>query len=917
MAFPFGGGTANSPAAAYEPLLGEKKKAFGKRKSKIGKKKSKGRKSASGKRNQPVYEALEPRLLLSADLTYGAYTDLTLQYDGVDTFELVHDVDGTVSSATRDLTDDRIVIAGTSGDDQLTLNWGSLGSETIVFDNPEDDFDILSITADGDFTLTENEITINGKTVTVTGFEAAHLTGGSGDTTMNVAGFAGQANLHGGGGKNTLKVQADSDISLDDSNLNLGGKAFGLSGFTHADLTGGASANQLNASGFSGNTILRGLGGADSLFGGSGNDIFIDDGDADVLSGGLGTDTLTGGDLGGVWNLTSLDSGTKDAASFSGIENLLGGTGTDIFNFVDGAGVSGSLDGGGGSDTLDYSGRSLGVSIDLGGGVATDVAAFTGIENLTGSAASDTLTGADTDNSWNLTGADAGTVGAVTFSGIETLAGGSGTDTLVGTDSANTWTLTGTDEGTVGAVAFTGIENLTGGAGDDTFQLTGSGGLTGTLAGGAGTDTLVGADTDNTWEITGANAGNLNGLLFSDMENLTGGAGADTFKFIGTGSISGIIDGGGGLNVLDYSQSSTAAAVNLAESAASGTGQIANIGGVTGSAGDDTLRGLDTANVWNLTGLDTGTVGAFTFTDVENLEGGTAEDVFNIDPSGDLTGLISGGLGEDTLAGADQLNTWEVTGEDDGSLNGLPFLDIENLLGGSDEDQFLFAIGGFVSGAFSGGLGADRLRGANQRNTWRVKGSNSGQLNDQDFSGIENLEGGGDADDFFLEDAGSLDGGLSGGAGDDTLYGPSPDTTWNVTGTNAGNVAGVSFTDTESLTGAADNEDTFVIGPGASVSGLIEGGDAGFDTIVIQPGDYTEKIYTATGPQSGSISLDGTVIQYAGVEPLTDLDGDANIIVFNLTAGNDTDATLTSSSATDFTLDGSTFELTNFTVTGA
>ena len=39
------------------------------------------------------------------------------------------------------------------------------------------------------------------------------------------------------------------------------------------------------------------------------------------------------------------------------------------------------------------------------------------------------------------------------------------------------------------------------------------------------------------------------------------------------------------------------------------------------------------------------------------------------------------------------------------------------------------------------------------------------------------------------------------------------------------------FVDVESLEGAADNEDVFVLLGGASLSGGVEGGDGGFDTV--------------------------------------------------------------------------------------
>jgi Ca2+-binding RTX toxin-like protein len=91
---------------------------------------------------------------------------------------------------------------------------------------------------------------------------------------------------------------------------------------------------------------------------------------------------------------------------------------------------------------------------------------------------------------------------------------------------------------------------VTGGAADDTFVVLDTAVST-AVYGGAGTDTLVGSDADNTWVIAGENQGTLNTVSFSGIENLLGGAGNDTFIFAG-GSISGLIEGGAGENSFDY-----------------------------------------------------------------------------------------------------------------------------------------------------------------------------------------------------------------------------------------------------------------------------------------------------------------------------------------------------------------------------
>lgn len=109
---------------------------------------------------------------------------------------------------------------------------------------------------------------------------------------------------------------------------------------------------------------------------------------------------------------------------------------------------------------------------------------------------------------------------------------------------------------------------------------------------------------------------------------------------------------------------------------------------------------------------------------------------------------------------------------------------------------------------------------------------------------------------------------LDGGAGTDTLIGPAIDSTWTLTGDGAGTLHGVTFAGFENLTGAPDTDDTFVIAEGGSLSGGVDGGDRGFDVLDVQR-TATSAAYTATGPQSGIVTLDGVTFTYAGLEPIT------------------------------------------------
>jgi hypothetical protein len=183
--------------------------------------------------------------------------------------------------------------------------------------------------------------------------------------------------------------------------------------------------------------------------------------------------------------------------------------------------------------------------------------------------------------------------------------GGMGTNTLIGPAADSTWTITGPDAGSVGSVQFTGIGNLTGRNGTDEFNMLVGGSISGQIDGGDGDNTLSGPDTDNTWMLSGADAGMLNATRFAAIENITGGNAVDDFRMQNLESISGEIDGGAGI---------------------------------------DTLTGPDADNDWSLSGANAGTLNDTDFFAIENLTGGNADDEFKVGGSGSLTGLLDGGL---------------------------------------------------------------------------------------------------------------------------------------------------------------------------------------------------------------------------------------------------------------------------------
>jgi hypothetical protein len=74
-----------------------------------------------------------------------------------------------------------------------------------------------------------------------------------------------------------------------------------------------------------------------------------------------------------------------------------------------------------------------------------------------------------------------------------------------------------------------------------------------TLTGGAGANTLGGADTANNWQLAGSNAGTLNGnVTFSRFANLRGGSSTDDFTFNFGGSVTGNVDAAASVDTAHY-----------------------------------------------------------------------------------------------------------------------------------------------------------------------------------------------------------------------------------------------------------------------------------------------------------------------------------------------------------------------------
>jgi hypothetical protein len=144
---------------------------------------------------------------------------------------------------------------------------------------------------------------------------------------------------------------------------------------------------------------------------------------------GAGSDTVTAPNRDNVFTIGSPNSATLDSSvALFKVENLVGNAKDDRFQFFFNNGkLDGRVDGaGGGFDTLDYSLYGIPVNVNLLFGFATHVAGnVTGIENVYGGSAGDTLGGSSGNNV------------LVGNGGADFITGNGGADLLIGGDGVD------------------------------------------------------------------------------------------------------------------------------------------------------------------------------------------------------------------------------------------------------------------------------------------------------------------------------------------------------------------------------------------------------------------------------------------------------------------------------------------------
>ncbi|MDQ2094355.1 calcium-binding protein [Rhodalgimonas zhirmunskyi] len=639
----------------------------------------------------------------------------------------------------------------------------------------------LNITGDHFVTGTDGDDTLRGRG------EDDVIYGSGGDDVL--WGGSGADEMHGGTGNDTYYVDnakdrvfdIDLDFFSEDVDTVYSSVTFALgSNLDHLYLTGGRNIdgtgniedNQLRGNsgenrldggrgsdlinGFGGSDVLIDGKGADTVIGGQGHDVFYvsNDNKADIFSGGAGTDTLIFQNLRVVAGQTldleqSKASGAWGPLTYSGIENVTGNAGGDVFR---GNGQDNWLSGRGGNDLL--VGRA-------------------GTDQLTGGAGKDTLLGGDGHDFLQ-----GGTQNDLLEGGIgrDTLFGDAGNDTLFG-DAGNDTLIA--DEGNDTLIGGMGSDSLIGGSGIDVARYS-FGATTGISV-----DLEAGTSSDGDILVS---IENVEGTAFSDT--IDGGAETNSLLgMLGNDVIRGRLGndklfGGDGFDTLDGGDGNDSVwGGNGRDKAFLGNGNdLFFDNGQGGVNGQDTVYG----NQGN-----------------DMIEGGAGNDEFHGDLDNDV---IRGRLGNDKLFGGDGFDTldggdgndsvWGGNGRDKAFLGNGNDLFFDNGQGGVNGQDTVFGGTGFDT--IKGGAGNDVFYGDNGNDV--LFGGN----------GDDKLYGGANADKLYGGDGtDSLWGGagldqMTGGSGLDTFFFVDGFGTDTVFGFDAADGEKISLAGVSAITGFTD-----------------------------------------------------------------------------------------------------------------
>jgi hypothetical protein len=447
-----------------------------------------------------------------------------------DTFVL----DGTNISAngstTRSTNVESLRIVGGNGNDQLNVVSGSAS-----FDGGLGSDRVAAVAGTNLFAITGVGVGNLNSTVTYTAIES--LQGGTGADTFSFSAAGRLTGLVlGGDGTDTINLSAKTTthtLNLQTNTLTSTGGISSIESFaggtSAADVFIGSSTTNLwRVSGTNSGTFndTVAFSGFENLTGGTGTDTFEFGADGRLtgtLNAGTGVDTanLSANTTPLQVQLGTTTSITGVIGRYTALENIVG-------NGVAGSRINGTT-------------AATAWTINAAGAIVTSNVTYSAIPAIAGGSGVDTVTGPAAATTWSIDGANSGsvTVGTVTvaLTGVENLTGSTASDAFIiaptGTLSGNLNGGTGTGLNSIDYSAWTtGVTvNLATTTAANATAITGALTNIQIVTGGAGNDTLTGRATLATMLIgLGGNDVLIGG---SQRDLLFGGTGADILQGLG------------------------------------------------------------------------------------------------------------------------------------------------------------------------------------------------------------------------------------------------------------------------------------------------------------------------------------------------------------------------------------------------
>ncbi|WP_233526687.1 MULTISPECIES: calcium-binding protein [unclassified Herbaspirillum] len=722
------------------------------------------------------------------------------------------DAQGDVLSNIQNLIGSAFNDTFVASDKVNRLDGGSGGVDTVSYANSTAGVTVNLITGLGSNGYAEGDTYVHIQNATGSAYNdmfiantlANRFDGGSGgsDTVSYASSAAGvTVNLSTGAGTGG-SAQGDTYVHIQnvigsafndtfvgniDANSFDGGSG-GQDTVSYANSAVGVSVNFVSGRGVGGDAEGDTYSHIQNVIGSAHDDVFVAGIDSRVFNGGSGgSDTVnygasTGGIIANMVTMTG-SGGYADNNTYVNIQNIVGSSSGDIF--ISGAGANHFDGGSGGSDTVSYASSNAGVTVSLFDGSASGGYAqgdtLLHIQNVIGGAYDDLFIASADNNRF-----DGG--GGVNTVSYEKSVGGVTVDLTnsIGTGTGSTY---------ANGDSFVNIQNLIGSIYDDIFiasadanKLEGGTGSAHNRVSYENSNAAVTVDLNYT-DGTGTSGGYAAGDKLSNIQDLTGSSGNDTFV---ASNVANNFDGGAGSNTVSYAASNVGVTIDLVLGGGNGgyaTGDAyTRIQNIIGSAGDDMFIANGDAN---------------------RFDGGGGTNTVSYAKASDSIGVV-----------VDLVNN---TGSN-GFAAGDTYANIQNVIGSTNDDTF---IASSVTNVFDGLQGSDTVSYVYSTAGVTVNlvtglGANGYAASDT-YANIENIIGS-SSDDLFVAsaDANTLDGGVSTAASHNRVSYASSTTGVTVdlsrtdgVGTSGGYAAGDKLSNIQDLTGSAF-DDTFVASAAAN-----------------------------------------------------------------------------------------------------